>query len=401
LSPRDRIWAALRLEEPDRVPVYPHGFDLGLGMEPIGRVGLGLDPYRSSLSDEWYLKVVEYAGQVGDPMQGWSPQVQPNVFLSASNRVRRWVSYYEENGYRVEETRIETPKGLLSSVSRTPEGGATRYVKHLIETEEDIDKFLSVPYVPPKVDASSFRELEAKVGGRAALRCGAPTAIINVTGPQLSSSDEFALLVYRHKERVVEMLDAMHERCIDYLESLLSQGVQLVFWTDGAELAAPPILSPRLFRELVVKYDRDISKLIHEHGSVVIMHCHGNVNKVLEDIVETGVDGLHPVEPPPMGDTPLAEAKRRVGDRLCLVGNIEMHDILTCAPEQIDAKVRETIEEAAPGGGFILSVSTGFYPFYRTEQGARNYLQFLKTGCEAGAYTRLGYQIPASVPKAS
>ncbi|MEM2904341.1 MAG: uroporphyrinogen decarboxylase family protein [Candidatus Bathyarchaeia archaeon] len=388
MSPKERIWAALRLEEPDRVPVYPHGFDLGFGMEPLGRAAYGLDPYRGSPSDESYLKVVEYARKVGDPMQGWAPRVQPNVFLSASKEARRWTSSYEEDGYRVDETRIETPKGLLTAVSRTPPGGPTRHVKGLIETEEDIDRFLSVPYVPPKVDASSFHEFESKVAGRAALRCGAPTPIINVTGPQLSSSDKFAFLAYRHKERVLEMLDAMYERCIDYLESLLSQGVQAVFWTDGAELAAPPILPPRLFQEFVVRYDRGVSKVIHEYGSVVIMHCHGNVNRILEDVVETGVDGLHPVEPPPMGDTPLAEAKKRVGDRLCLVGNIEMHDILTCTPEQIDGKVRETIREAAPGGGLILSVSTGFYQFYRTEQGARNYLQFLKTGCEAASYTR-------------
>lgn len=390
MSPRDRIWATLRLEEPDRVPVYPHGFNLGVGMGPIGRTWYGIDPYRETPFDEAYLRVVGYARKFGDPMQAWSPSVQRSVFLSASTQARSWVSHTEKNGYSVEETRIETPKGILTSLSKTPPRGATRVVKHLIESEEDIDKFLSVPYVAPGIDASSFHEYESRVAKRAAITCGAPTPIINVAGPQLFGSDRFVLMAYRHRDRILEMLDTMYVRCINYLEDLLSQNVQVVFWTDGAELAAPPILSPQVFREFVVKYDRGISKLIHEHDCAVIMHCHGNVNRVLEDIVEAGVDGLHPVEPPPMGDTPLAEAKRRVGERLCFVGNIEMHDMLMCTPAEMDCKVRETIRDGAPGGGLILSASTGFYSFYRTEQAAENYLQFFKTGCETGTYTRTG-----------
>ena len=382
VSPEERILAGLRLEEPDRVPIFP-AYSFVSAVRPIASHVSALP----SSVDKDFIRLVDCARKIGDLMETWQPHVEQNVFLSASKSVRRWTSCYSQNGYEVEEVKIETPKGLMTSVRKTPKGGAPRVVKHLMECDEDVDKFLSVPYEPPEVDASSFSQFRAKLRGRAVVRVGAPTPIIEVAGPLLFNSDKFVIEVFRHRDKVIEMLDMMHERCIDYLSSLLSQGVKdAVFWLDGAELAAPPIFSPHVFDEFVVRYLKEIVKLIHEHDCVVIMHCHGNVNKILESIAVTGVDGLHPVEPPPMGDTPLSEAKKRIGHHVCLTGNIEMHDIITVSSKEIDAKVREAIGEGAPGGGFILSPSTGFYTFYRTPKSIENYMQFLKTGHEVCTY---------------
>jgi len=379
VSPEERILASLRLEEPDRVPIFP-AYSFVSAIRPIVS-------HVPSASNKDFIGLVDHARKICDLMETWHPHVDQNVFLSASKSVWRSTSRYSENGYEVEEVKVETPRGLMTAVRKTPKGGAPRVVKHLMECDEDVDKFLSVPYEPPEVDASSFSQFKAELKGRAAVRVGAPTLIIEVAGPLLFNSDKFIIEAFRNRDKVIEMLDTMHERCIGYLGSLLSQGIEdAVFWLDGAELAAPPIFPPRVFDQFVVRYLEEIVRLIHQHDCVVIMHCHGNVERILESIASTGVDGLHPVEPPPMGDTSLSEAKKRIGKDVCLVGNIEMHDIITVSSEEMDAKGREAISDAAPGGGFILSPSTGFYTFYRTPRSIRNYMQFLKTGHEVCTY---------------
>lgn len=86
-------------------------------------------------------------------------------------------------------------------------------------------------------------------------------------------------------------------------------------------------MSPRNFDEFVVKYDNQLIAKIHEYGYLTIIHSHGKVNNFLEKFaLDIGTDGLNVLEPPPMGDVDIADAKRRIGHRTCLIGNIQYDD---------------------------------------------------------------------------
>ena len=67
--------------------------------------------------------------------------------------------------------------------------------------------------------------------------------------------------------------------------------------------------------------------------------------------------------PPTMGaDVDLAEAKRRIGDRVCMIGGFDQfHNFVGCTPEQTRAAVRKCFAEAGEGGGYILSPSDHFF----------------------------------------
>ena len=132
-----------------------------------------------------------------------------------------------------------------------------------------------------------------------------------------------------------------------------------VFGWVGPEVCVPPLMGPRDFDEFVVRYDRRLTDVIHESGGIVWVHSHGYMNDVLEGFVEAGVDCLQPLEPPPHGDLVLADAKRRVGGRLCLEGNLECHDFDNLDAEAMRERVRKAIADAAPAGGFIVACASG------------------------------------------
>jgi uroporphyrinogen decarboxylase len=70
---------------------------------------------------------------------------------------------------------------------------------------------------------------------------------------------------------------------------------------------------------------------------------------------------LNPLEPQAGMD--LKKVKAYCGDRLCLIGNIDCLDLLCHGtPEQVDEAVRQAIDIAAPGGGYILSDSNSLHP---------------------------------------
>jgi uroporphyrinogen-III decarboxylase len=84
---------------------------------------------------------------------------------------------------------------------------------------------------------------------------------------------------------------------------------------------------------------------------------------ILEQIADTGTDAMETFTPPAMGaDVNLAEAKRRIGDRVCMIGGFnQAHYLIDCPPEATRAEVRRCYEEAGPGGGYILAPSDHFF----------------------------------------
>jgi len=98
-------------------------------------------------------------------------------------------------------------------------------------------------------------------------------------------------------------------------------------------------------------------------------------------IVETGVDAINPLEP--VAGMDIAEVKRRYGDQVCLIGNIDCGELLSRGtPQQVRQVVQETIRQAAPGGGYIMSSSNTIHSSVKPE----NYQAMIEATHLYGAY---------------
>ena len=280
----------------------------------------------------------------------------------------------------------ETPAGPLTSVSHVSTIGRPGYVKkHLIETEEDAKRFLSIPYVPVRGDTSGFAEACEKLGDRGIVMAGFGEPMYSINA--LMGSETFAFWSVEHRELLHELFSTMYERIRDRIEYQLERGVGPVYGYVGPELCIPPLASPADFREFVVAYDRKLIDLIHANDGIVWCHSHGNMGSVLEDFAAMGVDTLNPLEPPPMGDVTLAEAKARIGDRVALEGNIEKGDLYRAEPEHIRELVRQAMRDMAPGDGFILCPTSGFQEWSEaSDRYVQNYLAYIDEGIRAGRY---------------
>jgi uroporphyrinogen-III decarboxylase len=199
--------------------------------------------------------------------------------------------------------------------------------------------------------------------------------------------DEMVLPVWtlEHRGLLRELLDVAQQRILDELRYCLDRGAGPLYYFNGPEYALPPLMSPADFEEFVVEYDRRLVELVHSYpGTYVIVHSHGRVNRFLERFASLGLDGLNVLEPPPMGDTVLAEAKQRIGDRVCLIGNVQYDDLARGTPEQVDRLVIDAIDQGAPGGGFILSPCAAPYERPLPERASANLIRFLETAHRYG-----------------
>lgn len=129
------------------------------------------------------------------------------------------------------------------------------------------------------------------------------------------------------------------------------------FGCDGAfvygDLAynTGPFMSPRHYREFLIPCLRRMFDEFHQRDMPVIFHSDGDIRLVLDDLIESGVDAINPLEAKANMD--VRELAPQYGEKLAFVGNIDVRTLMTNDPEQIRAEVRSKLAAAMPYRGFI------------------------------------------------
>jgi uroporphyrinogen decarboxylase len=160
----------------------------------------------------------------------------------------------------------------------------------------------------------------------------------------------------------------------------IDAGADAMMENDDYGTTSGPMIAPRYFKEFVVPNLRKLAETVHKKGAFFIKHTDGNINLLLEDIVSTGIDGLHPLEKQAGMD--IGKVKKVYGEKICVLGNV--HSALG-GPRKPDYVVQETIDcirAAAPGGGYIMTTSNVITPDAQEE----NFRAWIETTRKYGRY---------------
>ena len=134
----------------------------------------------------------------------------------------------------------------------------------------------------------------------------------------------------------------------------------------SSAFAGGGFISPRQYERFVLPYEAEVVRRIHAAGVPVYTHTCGDIGDRLERMVETGIDGIDTLDPPPLGSVDLADAKRRVGDRVFFKGNIDaVNTLLKKSREEVRADALARLRIGGSGGGYILSSACSVAPAFR------------------------------------
>jgi len=123
-------------------------------------------------------------------------------------------------------------------------------------------------------------------------------------------------------------------------------------------MAGGATTGPDYFREFVQPYEKRVIDAIHAAGKFSVYHNCGCAKRLYANYRELGMTVWETVSEPPRGDNSLAEAKVALGDKICLLGNLDQVDFLKRAtPAEVAAKTREIVTIGKPGGRYIFSTS--------------------------------------------
>lgn len=366
MNSRQRLLAALRNEEPDRLPVTTHHlmpYFLETSMNGMSVTdffdSFRLDPIK------WLDSVqpVELSGDffIDDPAQkhpSSSPLISSeNWRISSENR------YVQGN--KIMRYRIETPVGSLSMTLESNE--QTDWVTEpLIKGKSDIDTFAR--HAPsPVCNVEEVNSEAEKIGDRGIIRGTVPG--FDIYGQPGCWQD--ASVLYGIENLIMEtftdpawvrrFLTILLDRKKKYMRSLTGARFDIIELGGGS--ASTTVISPGIFEEFVAPFDTELVNLAHDAGQRIVYHTCGGMMPILERIVEMGIDAMETFTPVSMGgDTDLREAKRRIGNRVCMIGGFDqIRFFRNCNPSETRNAVRTCFREAGEEGGYILAPSDHFF----------------------------------------
>jgi len=162
-----------------------------------------------------------------------------------------------------------------------------------------------------------------------------------------------------------ELIDVVMEAYIDWsakvIRRVCDMGVDAVCTTDDFAFNSGPFISPASFRQWVVPYHRRASKEITVPW---IIHTDGDIGLIVEDLLSMGINGIHPIDPNCMD---IRAFKRKFGERVCLLGNVNLNTLGMGTPEETYSEVRNLIRDLGPGYGYIVSSGNSVPDYAKSE----------------------------------
>jgi len=273
----------------------------------------------------------------------------------------------------------------------TEENGIPYAVGHPIQQESDLDG-----YQPPDPDADHrLHSLELAVKRFKGEKC-----IVFLSHEAFEFSHylrgmEALLMDYALNPAFAHRLARM---VMDYKRRVLERaadiGADVLCTGDDYAHRTAPIMSPTHFREFLLPYLQEAVNVAKQRGIPFLKHTDGNLWPILDDIVDTGIDCLDPLEP--IADMDMARVKAAYGGRIALAGNVDCGQLLPFGTRaEVVEAVKETIAKGAVNGGFILASSNSIHPAVKPE----NYRAMVEAGRQFGAYPLDGRMVEKYRPK--
>jgi len=265
------------------------------------------------------------------------------------------VDFYKDMGY---DYVIMTPIVLLPRTEmhlrKNPQQGdlvRSWQNEHegLIKDREDFERF---PWPSPKainmfaINYTSWRipktmkVLAFIIGVFEDLRC-------------LLGFEQMAIKSIEDPELVSDILDKLTEIAVATVEKCAAhKAVGAICYADDLAFNKGTMMSPAWIREHLVPRYKRMTDAAHRHGKPFLFHSCGQIDAIMEDLIEdVGIDGRHSYQD---NVEPVEEVYRKYGDRISIIGGVDVDLLARGTEEQVRNRTREILEACAPGGGYVM-----------------------------------------------
>lgn len=249
-------------------------------------------------------------------------------------------------------------------------------IDYPIRSREDLESYRPPDPALPGRDCEILAARDMRNDGLALLGgvCGPFT-----TAWMLMGYERLCFALLEDPSMLTDIFRISNEFAKEAAKRSVAAGCRGIFVSDDFGSSTGGHVSPDHFREYVLPALNDLVDAIDGLGVPALLHSCGCIKGFLPDLAQTKIAAIHPLQRTAGMD--LAEVKRHYGERFCIIGNIDSSRTLPFgSAEEVASEVREAIDIAAPGGGYILASDHSLHDGIPVE----NIKVMFKTGAEYG-----------------
>ena len=228
-------------------------------------------------------------------------------------------------------------------------------------SSDDLDSY---PWPEARIDEDLLTrwEQEARVlreQDRYVIIAEHPVFGILELGAWMCGYDEFFLKMAMDPDFVIRFFDkvlAIQLAVIEPYYQVLGPYIDLTMSGDDFGAQNGPLISPEMFEELVApRFTERIRRTKEIAGCYYWHHSCGSVTKLLDRIIDCGVDILNPVQTSAADMDPVL-LKKRFGDRIVFWGGVDVQQFLPRAtPEEVRVEIRSLLNAFGENGGYVMA----------------------------------------------
>ncbi|MCI0512237.1 uroporphyrinogen decarboxylase family protein [candidate division KSB1 bacterium] len=184
--------------------------------------------------------------------------------------------------------------------------------------------------------------------------------------------DNLCMMTLLEKDLAREIFDHIGKRLVDYYNIVAAfDSVGFCVVNDDWGFKTQTVLSPTLMREYIFPWTRKMIKVIHAHGKPVVFHSCGNLKIIMDAVIDDlKIDAKHSFED---SIYPVEDAYDWWGNRIALLGGIDVDFLCAKTPAEIKARARRLLAKTADAGGYALGSGNSITAYVPEE----NYLAMI------------------------
>ncbi|MHA1695975.1 MAG: uroporphyrinogen decarboxylase family protein [Candidatus Helarchaeota archaeon] len=361
----DRVITTLEHKEPDRVPIFGDLIDsikiiemydgpqIISSLKSIINVASWLIGWRHILSwfyrkltpirENYLLKLYKFYENLGADL----------TYFMANPPL--YIKFLDKNT-------IVTDWGSKMKIQKLPEGAESfYYVGGYWTSKEDYDEWDIPSADDPKIDQiiNGYQKIRKKVNEIVILPSFGEIfgRIWNGFGMEL-----FTKLLYQEQKFIKRVFEDSGSYTFEKIKRFMEidPPPEIIWLSEDLGEKLGPIMSPKFLQKYIYPWHKKICNVVHKNGSKIILHSCGNIRKLIPDFIESGFDGLNPIQSTVPMD--IFEIHEKFGDKITLVGNVPMPLLTNGTVEEVKDYTIKLIKNLGPGGGFIMAADHSIPP---------------------------------------
>jgi len=379
MTSRERIMAVVRGGMPDRVPVSLYKID-------------PFDNENFWASHKSFERLLQTARDCQDTFHLYRPKT--GFFFSAPGSIEVKADEFQDTPLsKTVHLAVSTRRGQLTRSARTSNTSMHQWVqKPWIESENDIKKFLELPYTPFSPALSDYYQISGALGDKGVVVIALPDPLAVIA--ELFAPGDMPNFMLSSPKLVYQLLEKMQERLVNLYRFISVSVSDVIIRIRGAEYATPPDLPPeyfhdvkKVFSDFVLKYDRELIDILKSgNRNYVCYHWHGQIEPLLPLVLKLGIDILEPVVNSVDMPNMILKIRRIAGERVVIMGGVLAEDMEFRTSAEVGDMAKEAIIQGGRRGRFILIPSNIPESSPISAQMEANYIGFLNAGINCGKY---------------